>query len=60
MGRCDADPRRRAGRARTALKLSLAERMRASCEPVRGIAQTLRAGTPTMYRLLVERTKRAA
>src|SRR6478735_6280893 len=31
MGRCDADPRRRAGRARTALKLSLAERMRASC-----------------------------
>jgi hypothetical protein len=34
--------------------------MRASCEPVRGIAQTLRAGTPTMYRLLVERTKRAA
>ena len=38
-------------------KLALAERMRASGEPVPVIAQTLRVSTPTMYRLLAERSK---
>jgi Helix-turn-helix domain of resolvase len=61
LGRSDADPRRR-GRPRklTPDNLALAERMRASGEPVPVIAQTLRVSTPTMYRLLAERTKRAA
>ena len=38
-------------------KLALAERMRAGGEPVPVIAQTLRVSTPTMYRLLAERSK---
>jgi DNA invertase Pin-like site-specific DNA recombinase len=61
LGRCDAEPRRR-GRPRklTPDKLALAERMRASGEPVLVIAQTLRVSTLTMYRLLARRTKRAA
>ena len=61
LGRCDAEPRRR-GRPRklTPDKLALAERMRASGEPVPVIAQTLRVSTLTMYRLLAGRTKRAA
>lgn len=36
-------------------KLALAERMRASGEPVPTIAATLRVSVPTMYRLLAER-----
>lgn len=40
-------------------KLALAERMRASGEPVPTIAQTLGVSTPTMYRLLAERSKAA-
>ena len=38
-------------------KLALAEGMRAGGEPVPVIAQTLRVSTPTMYRLLAERSK---
>jgi DNA invertase Pin-like site-specific DNA recombinase len=37
-------------------KLELAERMRASGEPVPTIAQTLGVSAPTMYRLLAERS----
>lgn len=40
-------------------KLALAERMRASGEPVPTIAQTLGVSAPTMYRLLAERSSAA-
>lgn len=39
-------------------QLALAERMRETGEPVPMIAQTLGVSTPTMYRLLSERTER--
>lgn len=38
-------------------RLALAERMRHSGEPVPTIAETLGVSTPTMYRLLAERSK---
>jgi DNA invertase Pin-like site-specific DNA recombinase len=41
-------------------QLALAERMRASGEPVPMIAQTLNISTPSMYRLLAERSKASA
>lgn len=37
-------------------RLALAERMRESGEPVPTIAETLGVSTPTMYRLLAERS----